>query len=128
MLYQFKCKICDHEQEEVFAVSDYNKRVTDNGRLKRKRCEKCRTISLYRHIMEAPSILGGTSGYVSVERWLQKNPDHTKRKEETLNKRLSDRHRKRVLDRINKSVAGDKKDQRFNNYGHGQTEEKLSSD
>lgn len=128
MLYQFKCKECGHEQEEMFPASEYDAKVKDNGRLKRKRCEKCRTISLYRHITKAPGVLGGTSGYVSMERWQKQNPDHAKRKEEQLQKKMSDRQRKRVLDRINKQIAGGKRDQRHEGYGEGQSEEKLQSD
>lgn len=128
MLYQFKCKECGHEQEEAFSVSDYDKKVMEDGRLKRKRCEKCRTISLYRHITKAPSVMGGTGGYVSMERWQKMNPDHAKRKEADLQKRMADRHRKRVLERINKQIAGGKREDRNKDYGKGQGEEKLTDD
>lgn len=109
----------------MFPAADYDKKVTEDGRLKCQRCEKCKTISLYRHITRAPGVLGGTKGYVSMERWQRMNPDHAKRKEADLQRRMADRHRKRVLDRINKQIAGDKREDRHKDYGEGQSEEKL---
>lgn len=128
MLYDFKCKNCGEERAEMFSANDYDKYVHEDGRLKRKRCKKCKTVSLYRHITKAPAVLGGTSGYVSMERWQRMNPDHAKRKEEQLEKKLADRHRKRVLDKINKQMGGDRRDDRHKGYGQGQGEEKLKSD
>jgi len=128
MLYDFLCKTCGHEQAEVFLANDYDKKVTEDGRLKRKKCEECSTISLYRHIIKAPSVLGGPGGYVSMERWQRMNPDHAKRKEADLQERMADRHRKRVLDKINKQMGGSKRQDRDKDYGKGQGEEKLSND
>lgn len=125
MLYDFKCVTCDHEQAEVFPANDYDKKVMEDGRLKRKRCEECRTISLYRHIITAPNVLGGPGGYVSMERWQKMHPDNTKRKEAQLEKRMADRHRKRVLDRIDKQMGGGKRKDRDKDYGKGQSEDKL---
>jgi predicted nucleic acid-binding Zn ribbon protein len=127
MLYDFKCKNCGHEQQEVFSVSDYDKRVMDNGRLKRKKCKECKTISLYRHIITAPGVLGGSGGYVSMERWQREHPDNTKRKEESLQKKMEDRHRKRVLNKINKQMGGGKRKDRNKDYGEGQGEDHLRS-
>ena len=102
VLYQFKCKNCDNETEEIFPASEYNKRVMEDGRLKRKKCEECKTLSVYRHITKAPTILGGPGGYVSMERYWQQNPDIAKKKEEALHKRLQERHRKKVMEQIDK--------------------------
>lgn len=125
MLYDFKCKTCGHEQTDIFPMADYDKKVMDNGRLKRKKCEKCKTISLYRHIIKAPGVLGGAGGYVSMERWQKMHPDNAKRKEAQLEKKMEDRHRKRVLDNINKQTGGGKQKDRHKDYGKDQREEKL---
>jgi len=127
MLYDFKCTNCGEELEVIFPMSEYDKKVAEDGRLKRKRCQKCRTIMFYRHIIKAPGVLGGPGGYQSMERWQQMNPDHAKRKEASLQKRMVDRHRKRVLDKINKQMGGDKREDRNKGYGKGQGEEKLSN-
>ena len=128
MLYDFKCVTCEYEQVEIFPAADYDKKVMEDGRLKRKKCEECNTISLYRHIIKVPGVLGGAGGYVSMERWQRMNPDHAKRKEDNLQDKMGDRHRKRVLDKINKQIAGEKRDQRNKDYGKGQKEERLRSD
>jgi predicted nucleic acid-binding Zn ribbon protein len=127
MLYQFKCRACGHEQTAVFAMTDYDKKVKEDGRLKRKKCKKCNTISLYRHIIRAPGVLGGTNGYVSMERWLKQNPDHSKRKQAELDKKMGNRHRKRVLDKINKGMKQRGRDERHKDYGDGQSESNLGS-
>ncbi len=128
MLYDFKCTACDHIQAEVFPANDYDKYVMEDGRLKRKKCEECRTMKLYRHIIEAPSVLGGTKGYVSMERWQQQNPEHAKKQEDKVVEKMEDRHRKKVLDRINKQNGGGKREDRHEGYGQGKGEEKLKSD
>lgn len=127
MYYDFKCKECDYEQGAVFAMADYDKRVMKDGRLKRIRCEKCKTISLYRHIILAPAALGGTKGYKSMERYQNENPSNTRRLEDQLAKKMADRHRKRVLDKINKQVGGGKSGDRNKDYGASQGEERLKS-
>lgn len=128
MYYDFKCKECDHEQGAVFAMADYDQKVMADGRLKRKKCQKCQSLLLYRHIIVAPQALGGNKGYVSMERWQQKNPDHAKRKEAGLEKKMADRHRKRVLSKINKQLGGGKREDRNKDYGEGQSERKLKPD
>ncbi len=125
MLYDFKCTTCGEETEVIFPVSEYDKKVAEDGRLKRKRCKKCSTLSIYRHIIKAPRVLGGSGGYVSMERWQRSNPDHAKRKEAGLQKKMADSHRKRVLDKINKQVGGEKRKDRHKDYGKDQREEKL---
>jgi len=109
MLYDFKCKECDHEQVESFAMADYDKKVMENGRLKRKKCEKCKTISLFRNIIHTPNTLGGPGGYVSMERWQSMHPENTARKKAEIEKKMNERHRKRVTDRIDKGMRSIKK-------------------
>ena len=128
MFYDFKCKNCDHEQGAVFPANDYDDYVMEDGRLKRKKCEECKTISLYRHIISAPHALGGNKGYVSMERWQEKNPDHTKRKEAAVEEKMADRHRKRVLDKIDKQLGGGRRGDRNKDYGSGQNEDRFKSD
>lgn len=127
MIYDFKCKECDHEQTAIFSMADYDKKVTEDGRLKRIKCEECKTISLYRHIISAPNALGGPGGYVSMERYQRQNPENTRRLEKELTKKMADSHRKRVLDKIDKQIGGGKHDDRHKNYGDGQREDKLKS-
>lgn len=128
MFYDFKCSNCGHEQGAVFPANDYDDFVMENGRLKRRKCEECKTISLYRHIVGAPGVLGGPGGYVSMERWQKQNPDHAKRKEASIENRMNERHRKRVTDRINKGPGGGRRGDRNKDYGEGQGEKKLESD
>lgn len=128
MLYDFLCQECGHGQVEIFSANDYDKKVMEDGRLKRKKCEECNTILLYRHIIKVPGVLGGAGGYVSMERWQRMNPDHAKRKEDDLQTKMGDRHRKRVLDKINKDIKQSGRDKRHTGYGEGQREEKLKSD
>jgi len=130
VLYEFGCRNCQHIQEVVFSVKDYDKKVSKKGKLKRAKCEQCGKLTLYRHISvsNAPSILGGPGGYISMERWQREHPEYAKRNEEQLEQKLADRRRKRVMDRINKQTGGDKRDQRDNDYGKGQQEERLRLD
>lgn len=125
MYYDFKCTKCDHEQGATFPANDYEKYVMEDGRLKRKKCEECKTISLYRHIVVAPAALGGTKGYKSMERYQNENPGNTRRLEDQLAIKMADRHRKRVLDRINKQAGGGRRSDRNKDYGDGQSEKKL---
>lgn len=127
MYYDFKCKECGHEQGAVFSMADYDKKVTEDGRLKRKKCEECKTLLVYRHIITAPEVLGGTSGYKSMERYQRENPGNARRLEDQLAKKMADRHRKKVLDRINKQMGGGKRGDRHKDYGDGQSEGKLNS-
>lgn len=127
MIYDFRCSNCGHEQQEMFSMADYDKKVNEDRRLKQKKCEECKSISLYRHIIIPPAALGGTKGYMSMERWQQKNPDHTKRQEEALHIKMADRHRKKVLDKINKQNGGGRREDRHRGYGKDQGEDKLRS-
>ena len=87
MYYDFKCKECDHEQGVVFSIHDYDKKVAEGGRLKRTRCENCKSISLYRHMIVAPNILGGPGGYVSMERYQRQHPENTSRLKRDVDKK-----------------------------------------
>lgn len=125
MIYDFRCKECGHEQTSIFTMVDYDSRVREDGRLKRTKCEECNTISLYRHIISAPSALGGPGGYVSMERYQRQHPENTRRLERDLTNKMTDSHRKRVLDHIDKQIGGGKRDDRYKDYGDGQSEDKL---
>lgn len=129
MLYDFGCRTCYHIQEASFYMVDYGKKVTKKGKLKRAKCENCGACTLYRHISaaNAPNVLGGPGGYVSMERWQREHPENTKRLEKQLEEKVTDRHRKRVLDKINEQMGGKKRDQRHEDYGQGQQEERLKS-
>ncbi len=128
MHYDFMCSNCEHEQGAIFSANDYDQKVMEDGRLKRVKCEKCKSLSLYRNIKSPPAALGGCKGYVSMERYQQQNPDNTKRKEASLEKRMAERHRKRVLDKIDKQLGGNKRQDRNKDYGEGQREERLDND
>lgn len=127
MIYDFKCQACGAKTQAVFLMTEYDHKVTEDGRLKRKKCQKCQSLSLYRHIILAPNTLGGPGGYVSMERYQQQNPENTQRLEKELTKKMADSHRKRVLDHIDKQISGGKRDDRHKNYGKGQSEGKLQS-
>lgn len=127
MYYDFKCKECDHEQGAVFPANDYDKKVMENGRLKRVKCEKCKTLSLYRHIITAPAVMGGTKGYISMERWQKMHPEHYKKKEDEAVQAREDRNRKKMMKQINQQIRGEKTEGRHEGYGEGKTEDKLRS-
>lgn len=128
MFYDFQCVGCGNKEIHMFAMVDYDKKVMENGRLKRKKCKECGAITLYRHIIEVPTVLGGSKGYVSMERWQRMNPDNTKRKADQLEDKINDRHRKRVLNKLNKDMKRQGREARHKDYGDGQSEEKLKSD
>ena len=104
--YNFQCASCKHDQLEVFSIADYDDFVNEDGSLVKGKCENCGHDRLLRHITKAPSTLGGTKGYMSMERWQEKNPDNAKRKEEELSNKLQERHRKKVMDKIDKQKRG----------------------
>lgn len=127
VLYQFKCKTCDHEQEVMFPASDYDEIVTEDGLLKYSLCDKCHTKTLYRHITKIPSVMGGTKGYMSIERYMQMNPDQYKRKEAEIMQRQAKRRKDR-MSRIDKSPTSQSPEDRHKGYGEGQGETKLPLD
>ena len=128
MLYQFQCTTCEHIQEEIFSAADYDKKVNTNGRLKRRKCENCGSITLYRHIIKMPDVMGGTRGYVSMERYWANNAELAKTKQDNLNARMSERFRKRVLDNIDKQAKRSNSNDRHKDYGEGCGETKLKTD
>lgn len=127
MLYQFRCYVCDHDQEESFPMAEYDDYVEEDGLLKDTACEKCKTNSLYRHITRAPGVLGGCKGYVSMERWQKMNPDNARRKEAEITKKLEIRKARKHA-KLDKQKGGGKRDQRHEGYGKNNGEERLSSD
>ena len=73
MRYEFECQACGHMQEESFPVDEYDDRIED-GDLKDVKCESCGEIKLRRFISSAPGVLGGNSGYESMERYWSRHP------------------------------------------------------
>ncbi len=129
MLYDFKCKTCDKIHSVIFPAVDYDKKVAQDGRLKRQKCPGCKTITMYRYMEpgEMPGVLGGTRNYVSMERYWSQNKEEARRKEEELSKTLSERHTKRVTSNIDKQQTRQGRDKRNKGYGKGQREQKLNS-
>lgn len=130
MRYSFICKECENIQDEFFSAASYDEYVVPDGNeeglLLNGVCEKCGSKRLFRTIISAPSVLGGTTGYKSMERYWQENKGEARRREDELSKKLEDRRRKRVLDRINKQVVNDAdRTRRHKDYGKGQGEQKL---
>jgi hypothetical protein len=60
-----------------------------------------------------------------MERYQNENPGNTRRLEDQLATKMADRHRKRVLDNINKQAGGGRRGDRSKDYGDGQNEKKL---
>jgi hypothetical protein len=134
MRYKFKCTKCNHEQDLFFLAADYDDEVHNEEELdglhRTESCEKCGTKSLYRHITldSLPAVMGGTTGYKSMERYWRDNPGLARKKEDQLQDKIEDRHRRRVLDNINKQMKGTGRDKRHKDYGEGQGETKLKPD
>jgi hypothetical protein len=133
-MYNFKCIECGHGQDLFFLASEYDEQVHDeeeiDGLHRTELCEKCGTKSLYRHITAdtMPSVMGGTSNYKSMERFWADNPEIAHKKEDELNAKIEDRHRRRVLDKINKQMERAGKEQRHKGYGKGQGETRLTDE
>jgi hypothetical protein len=49
-----------------------------------------------RFIGKPPAALGGTKGYMSMERYLSRNKDQQRRNEEIAKKQLVDRHNRNI--------------------------------
>lgn len=130
MLYDFQCTSCSGIQTHSFPMTDYDKFVMENGRLKRKKCPQCKTITLYRYIEpgRVPEVRGGTRNYMSMERFWAQNKGEMRRKEDALAKTLAQRHTDRVTSRIDKQQERQGSDKRHEGYGQGHGEQKLSSD
>lgn len=127
MLYEFMCMKCSGIQSHMFPANDYDKFVMEDGRLKRKKCENCKTITLYR-LMSIPDVMGGSRGYMSMERFWSKNKDERRRKEDAVAAKMAARHYDRVTSRINKQTERSGRDKRNEGYGEGQGEQRLKSD
>lgn len=130
MLYDFKCIECGSIHTAKFNASDYDKYVMEDGRLKRKKCEKCKIICFYRHISieHIPMILGGNKNYMSMERYWSQRKGEARRKEDSIAKVMAERHVDRVTSNIDKQQHRQDSDKRHQGYGKGHGEQKLSSD
>lgn len=130
MLYDFQCTTCSGIQPHIFPMADYDKYVMEDGRLKRKKCPECKTMTLYRYIEPGriPAAMGGTRNYMSMERYWAQNKSEMRRKEDALAKTLAQRHVDRVTSRIDKQQERQGSDKRHEGYGKGQGEQKLNSD
>jgi hypothetical protein len=130
MLYDFQCVTCSGVQTHSFPMADYDKYVMDDGKLKRKKCPQCKTITLFRYIAPGhiPAIMGGTKNYMSMERYWAQNKGEQRRKEDALAKKMADRHEQRVTSNIDKQRERKGSDKRHEGYGSGHGEQKLSSD
>lgn len=129
MLYDFQCTVCSGIQPHSFPAVEYDRFVMEDGRLKRKKCPECKTMTLYRYIEpgRAPACLGGTRNYVSMERYWSQNKGEQRRREDQLAKTLADRHHERVTSRIDKQQTRQGSDKRHEGYGSGGGEQKLDS-
>jgi hypothetical protein len=114
----------------MFPAAEYDKYVMEDGRIKRRKCEKCKSLMLYRHIDpdRLPGLLGGSRNYMSMERYWAQNPGETRRREDEISKKMSERHQERVTSRINKQKERQGSDNRHKGYGEGQGEQKLKLD
>ena len=114
MLYNFLCKQCGHNQTAMFSVNNYDDYVVyggdNDGLLKNTQCEKCGSEQLFRHINRAPGVMGGTTGYMSMERYMEKNKGNTRRLQDQLDSKLNERYRKKVLENIDKQKRAPKND------------------
>lgn len=132
MRYSFICVKCHHVQDLFFAAADYDEEVHNSPELdglhRTEKCEKCGQQQLYRHITNAAQVMGGTGGYKSMDRYWSENPGLRRKKEEDLNNKLEERHRKKVLDNINKQSERLGRDKRHEGYGPDSSEEKLNID
>jgi hypothetical protein len=130
MLYDFKCKQCEHIQPFVFPAVEYDKFVMEDGRIKRRRCEKCKAMALYRYVDpdRVPGIMGGSRNYMSMERYWSQNPGEARKKEDELSRKMADRHHERVTKRIDKQTERSGSDKRHKDYGEGQGEQRLKLD
>ncbi len=130
MLYGFKCQKCECEEDHTFPAADYDKYVTEDGRLKRKKCSQCKAITLYRYIAPGaiPAAMGGNRNYMSMERYWAQNKGEMRRKEDEISKTLAQRHTDRVSSNIDKQQKRQGSDKRHEGYGKGQGEQRLNSD
>jgi hypothetical protein len=74
---------CDYMVEEVFSAANWKKHVTKDDCRKRKRCPECKKGRLHIWIGNT-TMMGGPTGYMSMERYWSKNPGLAKKNEETL--------------------------------------------
>lgn len=130
MLYDFKCQQCNSIHACSFSANAYDNYVADDGRLKRRKCPQCKTISLYRYISSGtiPSVMGGSRNYMSMERYWAQNKGELRRKEDEIASTLAQRHIDRVTSRIDKQQERQGSDKRNEGYGEGSGEQRLKSE
>jgi len=111
-------KIPVPEDKAFYQVED--KYFDENKRSKRK-CKVCKEKQLYYYVDEnrIPGTLGGNKNYMSMDRYWAQNKGEVRRQEDSLAKKMAERHTERV------TYGSDKRHQ---GYGKGQGEQKLSSD
>jgi len=119
MRYLFQCKECESFCERVFLASEWDKYISKDSKLKRAKCDECGKSSLYLFIGEAPPVMGGTSGYESMEKFWSKNPDLVRKHKEQM-EQDNQRHKNFKNDAIKRQKAGEqigplRKDQRDDN-------------
>ena len=78
--YTFECTVCHNRQDFSCLISEYDSLIKD-GVLKEK-CETCKVICLLNRIIDDFQVMGGTTGYKSVERFWEENPSLKRRKTE----------------------------------------------
>ena len=129
----FKCDDCDHVQQldiktdkAFYQIEDQY--IDEDKRAKNEKCKGCGSDEIFYHNPgKAPAVLGGTSGYMSMERWMKNNPEHAQRKEAEMMRTLEARKEKRNK-KINQSGAGGRAGDRHKGYGRGQQEQKLKGE
>ena len=130
MLYDFKCTTCSGIETFMFSANNYDNYVKEDGRLKRRKCQVCKTMTYYRYFNPdaIPSVMGGSRSYMSMERYWSKHPGVARQKEDELAKTLATRHHDRVTSKIDKQQERQGSDKRHEGYGQGQGEQRLTSD
>lgn len=124
-VYEFMCEKCEHVSEELFSMSSYPDHVDEDGYLLHGKCKECGHDRLFRHIRTAPEI---STGYMSMEKYWAQNPGLVRKHEDKLAAKLEERHRKRVMDNIDKQQRRNDAHKRHDGYGKGKGEERLKYD
>ena len=129
MLYDFLCIECNHQQVINFSAIEYDNNVHLDGLYKHNSCEMCGKKSLYRHITQSnmPSVMGGTKGYKSIDKYWSDNPALRRAKEEEVLKQINDRRERNWKKRKNAPMYNEPEN-RHKDYGPNSKEDKLKLD
>jgi hypothetical protein len=73
-LYKFVCESCSYEAEEIFPASEWDRYISQDDYRKYKKCLECKEGRLRLSIGDT-MIMGGSTGYMSMERYWSKNPE-----------------------------------------------------